>query len=251
MTPPNYHLDRTSAQSFDSASVQYDQYRPSPPQALVDELVALRSVDVLDVACGTGKVAAALVGSEMRVIGVEIDERMANLARGHGVPVEVAEFESWDANGRRFDLITCSDAWHWIDPVRGSEKAATLLRPGGTLALFWSYYLLDDNVAQLFQRVYDQHAPQARTHSYVPRQAQGAPFEPISAFGPIETRRYRWDTTFSATDWVGLLTTFSDHRALTPQQLQTVQAALLETMEDLGGDVAVSRGVHAAFAQRL
>ena len=76
-----------------------------------------------------------------------------------GLPVEVAEFESWDAMGRRFELVTCADAWHWIDPVRGSEKAAALLRPGGTLALFWNYYLLEDNVAELFQRVYDEHAP--------------------------------------------------------------------------------------------
>jgi hypothetical protein len=117
--------------------------------------------------------------------------------------------------------------------------------------LFWSYYLLDDHVAELLQRVYDTHAPQARTHSYLPRQAQGEPFEPISAFGPIETRTYRWDTTVSATDWVGLLATFSDHRALTERQLTTVQAALRETVEDLGGKLAVSRGVHAAFAQRL
>jgi len=250
MTSPKYHLDRTSALSFGSASEQYDRFRPSPPPTLVDDLVALRPVDVLDVGCGTGKVAVDLAGRGMRVLGVEIDERMADLARGHGVPVEVAEFESWDATGRRFDLITCADAWHWIDPVRGSEKAAAVLRPGGTLALFWSYYLLEDNLAAPFQRIYDEHAPQARTHSYEPRQAQGEPFEPIAAFGPIETRTYRWDATVSATDWVGLLGTFSDHRALAPQQLTTVQAALCEAIEDLGGSVTVSHGVHAAFARR-
>ncbi|WP_329134931.1 methyltransferase domain-containing protein [Streptomyces sp. NBC_01476] len=251
MTSPKYHLDRTSAQSFGSASEHYDRYRPSPPHALLDDLVALRPVEVLDVGCGTGKVAVELAGRGIRVLGVEIDERMADLARGHGVPVEVAEFESWDATGRQFGLITCADAWHWIDPVRGSEKAAALLRPRGTLALFWSYYLLDDDVAALFQRVYDEHAPQARTHSYEPLQAQGEPFESISAFGPTETRTYRWKDTVSATDWVGLLATFSDHRALTPQQLVTLQAALCKAIEDLGGSVAVSRGVHAAFAQRL
>jgi SAM-dependent methyltransferase len=251
MTPLKYHLDRTSAQSFGSASEQYDHFRPSPPRELVDDLVALRPGDVLDVGCGTGKVAVDLIGRGVRVIGVEIDERMAGIARGHGVPVEVAEFESWDAMGRRFELVTCADAWHWIDPVRGSEKAAALLRPGGTLALFWNYYLLEDNVAELFQRVYDEHAPHARTHSYIPRQTQGQPFEPISAFGPIETRTYRWNTTVSATDWIGLLATFSDHRALAPQELTTIQAALHNAIEGIGETIAVLRGVHAAFAQRL
>ena len=88
-------------------------------------------------------------------------------------PASVTAFESWDATGRQFDLITCADAWHWIDPASGIEKAASVVRPGGTLAVFWSYQLLDDNVAALFQRIYDEHAPQATTHSYEPRQALG------------------------------------------------------------------------------
>ena len=250
MTSRQYHLDRTSALSFGSAGEQYDRYRPAPPRALVEDLAASHPVDVLDVGCGTGKVAVALAARGMRVLGVETDVRMADVARTHEVPVEVADFESWDAAGRRFDLITCADAWHWIDPARGVEKAASVLRPGGTLALFWSYYLLDDHVAALFQRVYDEHAPQARTHSYEPVQAQGEPFEPVPAFGPTRTRTYRWQTTVNATDWAGLVGTFSDHRALAPQQLTTVQAALRETVEELGGHVAVVRGVHAAFAQR-
>jgi hypothetical protein len=32
------------------------------------------------------------------------------------------------------------------------------VRPGGTLAVFWSYQLLDDKVAALFQRIYDEPA---------------------------------------------------------------------------------------------
>ena len=35
------------------------------------------------------------------VLGIEIDERMADVARGHGVAVEVAAFETWDAAGAR------------------------------------------------------------------------------------------------------------------------------------------------------
>jgi len=250
MTAPSYHLNRISAQSFGSASALYDQYRPSPPQTLIEDLVALAPSDVLDIGCGTGKVAVEFMERGMRVLGVEIDERMADHAREHGVPVEIASFESWDAKGRQFDLITCADAWHWIDPARGSENAAAVLRPGGTLALFWSFYLLEDDVAARFQRVYDEHAPQAMTHSYEPLQANGDPFEPTSAFRPIETRSYRWVETMSAERWIGLVGTFSDHRALTPQQLGTVQESLHEAFEGLGGNVTVSRGVHAAFAQR-
>jgi SAM-dependent methyltransferase len=258
MAPPEHHLDRESALSFGSAADLYDRFRPSPPRALVDDLLACGPggvpvdvpADVLDVACGPGKAAVELAARGARVLGVEADERMAGIARGHGVPVEAADFESWDAAGRRFDLVTCADAWHWIDPARGSEQAAAVLRPGGTLAVFWSYYLLDDEVAALFQRVYDTHAPQARTHSYVPLQARGEPFAPVPEFGPAETRGHRWDATVSAADRVGLLATFSDHQALAPRQLTDLQTRLHEVVDGLGGSVTVSHGVHAAFVQR-
>lgn len=247
---PAYHLDRTSALSFGSVSEQYDRFRPSPPPGLVDDLVARAPRDALDVGCGTGKVAAELAGRGTRVLGVEIDARMAAVARGHGLPVELGAFEAWEAAGRTFDLITCGDAWHWIDPARGAEKAASLLRPGGTLALFWSYLLLADDDAALFRRLYDEHAPRARTHSYLPHQTRSEPFEPIGEFEPIEVRQYRWEATVSADDWVGLIATFSDHQALEPGQLAALQRALHDAIEGLGGGVGVSRGVHAAFARR-
>ncbi|HEV8173255.1 MAG TPA: hypothetical protein VGP91_06365 [Actinoplanes sp.] len=41
-----------------------------------------------------------------------MDERMAKVARTHGVDVEVADFEIWNTGRRTFDLIACGDAWH-------------------------------------------------------------------------------------------------------------------------------------------
>ncbi|HEV7359674.1 MAG TPA: class I SAM-dependent methyltransferase, partial [Mycobacterium sp.] len=106
-----------------------------PPQTLIEDLVALTPSDVLDIGCGTGKVAVEFMKRGMRVLGVDVDERMTDYAREHGVPVEIASFESWDAKGRQFDLITCADAWHWIDPARGSENAAAVLRCCGAAVL--------------------------------------------------------------------------------------------------------------------
>ncbi|WP_329172629.1 hypothetical protein [Streptomyces sp. NBC_01477] len=54
----------------------------------------------------------------------------------------------------------------------------------------------------------------------------------------------------SSTDWAGLVATFSDHRALAPERLTRLQAVLYEAIEDLGGSIAVSHGVRAAFATR-
>jgi SAM-dependent methyltransferase len=155
------HLDRARAESFGSVATQYHRYRPTYPGALIDDLAALRPAQVLDVGCGTGMVATGLAGRGLPVLGVEPDEQMAAVARGEGIPIEVAGFETWDDAGRPFDLLTCGAAWHWIDPALGVAKAARVIPPGGTLARFWNFEVPDEPMASALEAVYDRLAPQA------------------------------------------------------------------------------------------
>ncbi|MEV0165275.1 class I SAM-dependent methyltransferase [Nonomuraea fuscirosea] len=67
---------------------------------------------------------------------------------------------TWDDAGRRFDLITCGDAWHWIDPEAGTTKAARVLAPGGLRAWFWNSSHMEEPMAAAFAEVYAQHAPE-------------------------------------------------------------------------------------------
>ena len=124
------HPDRGRAESFGSSAQAYDRFRSGYPDALIDDLLAARPSRTLDVGCGTGKVAAAVAARGFRVVGVEPDQRMAAVARAHGVEVDVVSFESWDSRGEMFDLVTCGHAWQWIDPLIGGPKAASLLRRG-------------------------------------------------------------------------------------------------------------------------
>jgi SAM-dependent methyltransferase len=142
-TGPRTHTNRTRAQSFGSDARAYDRVRPGYPPELIDDLVADGPRTALDVGCGTGKAARLLQARDVQVLGLEIDPRMAEVARGHGVPVVVTAFETWDARGQSFDLLVSGQAWHWIDPIRGTRRAAALLPPHGLLALFWNFAQLD------------------------------------------------------------------------------------------------------------
>jgi Methyltransferase domain len=109
----------------------------------------------------------------LSVLGVEVDERMAEVARGHGAEVEIAAFEGWDAGGRTFDLVTCVDAWHWIDPARGAAKAG---------------------------HPRTERADQRRARVWRP--ATGTPrFHASGAFSAFEMKTYPWVRDVSTDDW--------------------------------------------------
>ena len=198
-----FHTDRARAESFGGVADQYDRFRPSYPVALVDDLVALHPADVLDVGCGTGKAARLLVERGLHVLGVEIDPQMAAVARRHRVDVEIASFETWQPRDRRFDLITCAQAWHWVDPAVAIPKAAGLLRPGGTLALFWNYDELDEPAQAAMDDVYRKYAPEL-LRSVVNggnRQTDRPHVDDLEAsglFASVRTVTYRWEHLLSS-----------------------------------------------------
>src|SRR5277367_2285237 len=132
---------RRVAESFGADAGRYDRARPGYPEAMVDRIVAQSpGREIVDAGCGTGISARLFQAAGCRVLGVDPDPRMADLARQGGTETEIAKFEDWDPAGRTFDAVIAGMAWHWVDPAAGAAKAAAALRPGGRLAVFWNAF---------------------------------------------------------------------------------------------------------------
>lgn len=254
---PALYLDRDRAESFGAAADQYDRFRPGYPDALIDDLAGLGPASVLDVGCGTGKVGAALAARGLPVLGLEPDPRMAAVARRHGLAVEVSTFEDWDPAGRSFGLVTCGDAWHWIDPARGLAKVAEVLAEGGLAARFWSTVTVDEAVAAALDPVYRELAPDV-AQVWSPANRRVRPdavdmaadvFEQSPAFSAVEVRSYGFERGFAVDEWLGLAATFSDHRRLGPGRLGVLLAAVRAELDELG--FAAHIETTAFLAQRL
>jgi SAM-dependent methyltransferase len=243
------YRERARAESFGAVAELYDRARPSYPAALVDALlsgapqppIGEPARRVLDVGCGTGIAGALLIARGCAVLGIEVDERMAALARLRGLPVEIATFERWDARGRRFQLVTSGQAWHWIDPLAGATKAAEALGQGGTLALFWTFGHPPAQLAQLFTPIYAQLAPGLESYSALlgnPDARVAVTVEGIAAsgrFAPAEIRTFRWSKSYRTAEWLALLQTHSDHHGLPPAQRERLLAAIGEAIDSIGG----------------
>jgi SAM-dependent methyltransferase len=249
------HTNRRRAESFGVGAELYDRVRPSYPPALIDDLVANRPAAVLDVGCGTGKAARLLAERGVSVLGVEIDERMADVARGSGIAVETGRFEDWDARGRRFDLVVCGQAWHWLDPDVAVEKVVALLPAGGLLAPFWNFTVLDTDVHRAIDAAYAQTAPQISGHSVI--RGKGASTVPptvadlrdTGAFASVEHRRYPWEKVYTRDEWLELIQTQSDHSILPAEQLAGLVEAVGAAIDSVGGAVAAHYTTEAVFAR--
>jgi SAM-dependent methyltransferase len=246
------HAARERAESFGSVAEQYDRYRPSYPDELIAELANLSPERTLDVACGTGKVAVPLLACGLAVLGVEVDPKMAEVARRHGIIVEVGAFETWDDQGRVFDLITCGQGWHWIDPELGAQKAADLLTPGGTLALFWNFGEVTDGLKKELDQVYRELAPEIASDAAKHVHDDEDHVEVLEAsgrFADVRTERFRWESTLTADEWIARASTHSDHIVLPENQRAALLKAVRAAIDRHEGVVEVRGGTYTIFAR--
>jgi SAM-dependent methyltransferase len=243
------HEQRDRAESFGAVAAAYDTYRPSYPAALIDDLMASGPADVLDIGCGTGKAARLFADRGARVLGVEIDAGMAAVARGHGLSVEIAAFEDWDDRGRRFDLITCAQAWHWVDPAVAGPKAARLLRPDGMLALFWNIDQLAPEVRTVVEEVYQRVAPElVEPRDAGDDQTHLRALQAAGGFATIEAVTYPGDRVWPVDEWIGNVGTQSNHLLLGPR-LAAVLDALRTALVAWGGELRTTGGTYLIRAQ--
>jgi SAM-dependent methyltransferase len=239
------HQDRRRAESFGDDAEQYDRARPGYPASLIAHLVRDDPKRVLDVGCGTGIASRLFRDRGCEVVGVEADRRMAEVAKRHGLAVEVAPFEEWDPAGRRVDLVVSAQAWHWVDPVRGAAQASLVLRSGGLIGVFWNRGRAPDGLQAAFDAVYQRLAPEFGPGYALPSPAVAAPdadcqqaadaLAASGAFLDVAISRFDQNVEYTTAQWIDQLPTHSDHRTLPAGVLADVLAAIGAAVDAAGG----------------
>ena len=122
----------------------YDSYRPSPPPALLDilclEAQAERPRQIVDLGSGTGLSTRAWAERADDVVGVEASPEMRSRAEkttsAGNVRFVQAYAQETGLPAGAADIVTCSQSFHWMEPVATLAEAARLLRLGGVFAAY-------------------------------------------------------------------------------------------------------------------
>jgi SAM-dependent methyltransferase len=269
--PPDPRRFRHVAENFGADAERYERARPRYPQAMIDRIVAATprpaapdasrapgALEVLDVGCGTGIAARQFAAAGCRVLGVDPDARMAEVARGTGIGCEVARFEEWDPAGRTFDLVTAGQAWHWVDMVAGADRAAQVLRPGGRLALFWNVAQTSPELGRAFTAVYREVMPEAPVDWERPaiglyaagfaKAADG--IRQTGAFGEPEEWRFTWEHTYTRDEWADQVATHGFANRLPEDRLARLRTGVAAAIDAAGGTVTMGYTTAVVTAAR-
>jgi len=240
-------VDRPQRLVFGTVAEAYDAHRPGYPPALFDDLLArvLGAGRALDVGGGTGKVAVDLAARGVTGTLLEPDAEMTAVAArrldGTGWTVQVGELESCDLPDGSVDLVTCGQAWHWIDADAGLAQLRRLLRPGGVAALFWnrSDFSRAADLRRELDEVYARLAPDLESSlasSGVGAKGEAPPTDPPPAgFVEAEEVVHEQVVTYTSAAWVALLGTHSNHVLLEDDRRRALQAEVARVIDAHGG----------------
>lgn len=232
--------DGSRAVIFGRDADAYDSHRPAYPPDAIDHLRGLVSAQLaLEIGAGTGKATVDMARDGLTLTCLEPSIDMAEVLRAKdlpGVEVVVETFEGWDGEPRSRDLIYAAQAWHWVDHGMAYEKARSVLRPDGVLALMWNIPLTRYDV---FEDVYSEYAPgllQERDERIVKRDSPSW-LADLGRAGFHETRRFttRWSVDLDAAGYRALYSTYSDHLLLPDNTRSRLLDALEQAVVDQGG----------------
>jgi SAM-dependent methyltransferase len=175
-----------AAAGFGSSADAYERGRPGYPAAAIRwiarQLRLQEGVTVVDLAAGTGKLGRAIAATGARVIAVEPVKAMRR-AIGLGLEAVEGTAEAIPLPDGSVDLVTVGQAFHWFDGDAALAEIHRVLRPGGSLALFWNVRRLEDPIQAAIEKLIQPHCEN------IPRHRTGAwreAFARTRLFGPLE-----------------------------------------------------------------
>jgi SAM-dependent methyltransferase len=246
--------------SFNEAADLYDEVRPRYQEVVIDDITlfaGLRTASrILEIGCGTGQITLPFAVRGFQILALEPGNAMAALASKRCAPypnVSILQmtFEEWAVPGQIFDLVLSAQAFHWIEPYSGCRKAAATLRSGGTMALVWNNDVSQEtSFYKATQPIYDRYLPTegstdwTRAHIHDALRASGT-------FHEVHEIRHPWERTYSCSEYIKLLHTYSDHQRL-PEPSKTSFFRVIENVIlNSGGTVTRKYEAQIVLARRI
>jgi hypothetical protein len=149
--------------------------------------------------------------------------------------------------------------WHWVDPVAGSLKVASSLRPGGRVAVFWHAFEMPSSIAAGMASALERVVPDAPvklgTRQGVELYQPGldkavAGFQEAGGFDQFDQWRFDWEREYTRDEWLDQIPTQGLMTQLPAAKLAEILDLVGAAVDDLGGGFTMKYATVAATAVR-
>ncbi len=210
-------------------------YSTSLYDALLEFGLPIRG-KILDAACGEGDASAPLIDNGAVVTGIDLHAEALDRARRlhPSATWRLGDVTALPFEAASFDAYLCAQGFHLFDRAKALAEAYRVLKPGGTIALWWKHALSGSPVRPLCDeaaREIDIH-PLAGTLVGGFREFYAAPFVGQS-LRVIQWRLVTTRAAFFAEERIRL-----EHADITEEQIRHYIATLERLFkEQLGPDI--------------
>jgi SAM-dependent methyltransferase len=237
--------------AFDDLAPAYDRFRTGYAPELYDALFdygLATGARVLDVATGTGLVAAELVARGCTLAGIDVSEAMLACARRRvpGAAFVTGRAEQLPFADRSFDAAVCAQAFHWFGREAALAELVRVVRPGGVVAVWWKTLMRGDTV-----RLLREQAEEAAGVEPLP-ELMASGFEEFER-SPLLDHRLRvipWLVRTRVADFLGYEASRARPGAFYGARAATYLANLRERLGDPAGSLSLSY-VHFLYVGRV
>jgi ubiquinone/menaquinone biosynthesis C-methylase UbiE len=250
--------------TFDQIASLYRAARPDYPETLIDDVLSYADLKpndkIFEVGCGAGQATKSFAKRGFRILATDPGSEMLRAARESLASfsnVELVEgtFEAWRAEEDVFRLIIAAQSWHWVSPDVRFVKAAEVLSPNGSLAVFGNVPVrLPAPLLAKFKEIYlrqtGKWGPPLEAW-YLPNGPIQGWFDESGVFGPVEHRSYPWKWQHTTSSYTDFLRTQSHYRMLESAKRDGVLGEIAKAIDDHGGGFIADYETHLYIARRL
>jgi len=235
---------------FDDSALDYDRYRPAYPDEAINDIVSLSSIGrtsrLLEIGCGTGKATAQFAKRGFAIDCVDPGRNLIRFARKkcrkwRKISFTVDTFENVELRPHSYDLVFSAHAFHWVRPTVRLKKANTMLSHNGSLALFYNYPgrprgKLHERLSVVIKKESRGKLTLWNYEEEVKRWAEE--IRRCRLFTHLKVRTYKWIQRYTAEEYVGLFSTYSDFLSLPVSLQRRVAEGIHHEISENGGYIS-------------
>lgn len=249
---------------FNEDEVNYDRYRPTYPEELFCDIINYSSINEksnsIEIGIGTGQATKSILQTGCRVTAIELGDKLSNFVRNKyrkysNFNVTNADFMTLPLKPNSYDLVYCATAFHWLPLEEGYRKVHDILKYGGTIALFWNHPFPNrkNDISNIVNRhVYDKYCPtDKKIFEFKKKDCERRTRELVQfGFKNVETKLYHRVRTLTSDSYIGLLNTYSDHRALDAKTKAAFEAEMKTSLDEIGGKINIYDTIDLYLARK-